>query len=56
MKCNVDNLCTGEEWGFWEDVVLEDITEDKTDDSNTSSKDLKTGVSSIIICILLSYI
>lgn len=56
MKCNVDDLCTGEEWGYWEDVVLEDITEDQADDTNASSKVLKTRVSSIIICILLSYI
>ena len=59
IKCNVEDLCTGEEWGNWEDVIWEDITDNQTDnqtDQDDLSNVLKTGVSNILIFILLANI
>ena len=53
IKCNVEDLCTGEEWGNWEDVIWEDITDNQANDQDDHSNDLKTGVSNILIFILL---
>ena len=58
-KCNVDNFCTGEEWGAWKDPFENNMPDNPTthaniDDETTSRDDfLNTSVSIILLSISL---